>query len=319
MPTKFTFMQISDLHLSASPNRLHWLSYIQRPVRFAAHRSRYGLSNDPSSHKIDLAEATARVIYERRRNIDCVIVSGDLATTGTKKDLRVAKDFIEAPGSKYLTGSDGPTLGPSGLPVLLLPGNHDRYVDEGGDAGGRHFDGAFKGHWGKTHPYVDHHIIERNGSVVAFIQADFCLRSNRDCDSPSYFHKWGQGYVHSDILRDLVDLTTDIRRVHRQACIIWVIHFTPIDACDKFLRLIRYKRLLRAADRAKVNAILCGHLHTTRSFSYGNVKIFSAGSACSVDAGEDNAIQFVDLYADSGRWSIRSRALYWDNIACNFV
>ena len=75
-------------------------------------------------------KALAEVAYREGAQIEGVIVTGDLATTGHKSDLQAAYDFFRQRNgtNPYLTSNNEPTLNsPRNLDLYLIPGNHDRF------------------------------------------------------------------------------------------------------------------------------------------------------------------------------------------------
>jgi len=94
----------------------------------------------PSSYDPAITAAAARFCYDRRKTIDAIIVSGDLATTGKPIDLSPARSFIEdtAVNGPYIN-SVSQSLAATGRRVYFLPGNHDMYRDDSGLPGSPHF------------------------------------------------------------------------------------------------------------------------------------------------------------------------------------
>jgi hypothetical protein len=97
-----------------------------------------------SSHNVQILEDLTEFAckHEKRFDgenvksgcIDAVLLTGDLATTGDEKDIKLMYAFLEGPSTKKpwhtIDQTDQnrgfPTLGALKIPVGVLPGNHDR-------------------------------------------------------------------------------------------------------------------------------------------------------------------------------------------------
>src|SRR5882724_293620 len=141
----FRLAQVSDLHIATRPYTLSlpdWWG--QRDPGSHAHRSIFS----PSSHDPDLLDAVIRNLYNRRDNLDAIILSGDLATTGLQPDIHAAAMHIDSqPLDTYRDARDRPTFQSIGRELILLPGNHDRYRNRAFFPAGREFDVRFQHYW----------------------------------------------------------------------------------------------------------------------------------------------------------------------------
>ena len=105
-----------------------------------------------STHSSDIAEKAAQKLLSKRKDLSLLLVSGDIACVGLLEDLRAGLDYLispAVPGVPYLNNQFKPTLSELKVPIFLLPGNHDRYRDHFGKAGGELFDQVFSVHWGE--------------------------------------------------------------------------------------------------------------------------------------------------------------------------
>src|SRR6267142_6301196 len=71
------------------------------------------------------------VIEDSPDKVDAILLTGDLATTGSPKDIAVVKEFLQStvdPGVPYRNLNREATLAAVASPVWYLPGNHDRFV-----------------------------------------------------------------------------------------------------------------------------------------------------------------------------------------------
>ncbi|MGJ0506070.1 MAG: metallophosphoesterase family protein [Methylocystis sp.] len=281
----FKFIHISDLHIGSDPGRLHVWDYL----RVVAHEKGYkgvpGLVSDsfykPTSHDDDIAHKLARFIFENQEDVDLLLVSGDIARTGVPADLSAALAYFEGKHSHqvpFQTGERMPTLAGAGLSLFLLPGNHDRYANDLGVPAGNHFDAIFGRYWDtgirgtKTallrHSDADDHL--------AFIAADFSLRSESECIGVPWFSRWGQGMAGEDTLEELVEKTKDHHE--KGHGVVWVCHFPPTEPAEFTLRLNRWSSVISAAKECGVEHIFSGHLHRCGTFEESGIKIICAGS-----------------------------------------
>ena len=112
----FRLLHGSDLHFNARTGLAKWTSPL-------------------SSHDVGAAEAFARSAWRLRGQgdadravVDAILLSGDVATSGDSADLALGHAYVAAPAAdRWLSSSRAPTLQGAGLPIALLPGNHDRF------------------------------------------------------------------------------------------------------------------------------------------------------------------------------------------------
>lgn len=125
----------------------------------------------PASYSDEVAENAARFIYKHRGRFDIAIISGDLGTTGRAEDLMEAHGFVYAPAFKaYLSARKRPTLQGGIQLAFLLPGNHDRYKDNHGNAGCKNFELKFDQDW--PGPAVRTRVLSKGDAKVAIVAAD---------------------------------------------------------------------------------------------------------------------------------------------------
>jgi predicted phosphodiesterase len=254
------------------------------------------LAMDPCSYAPDLAERVAFFVYNNAADLDGIIISGDVATTGLSEDLRVAHEFVAAPSDTWLDARGRPTLSGANSWIFVLPGNHDRYEDCGGDAGCNRFNDVFSNFWGSQHPYVNHKVIEKGGAYLAILGADFCLRRNSDADSPQNMYKYGQGRVYTDVIEELKKRTEHLRCRFCDIVPIWVVHFLPVYGCDETLKLIDHSLFLEQALAHGIQLILAGHTHESKIYySKDGLTVACAGSASVFERDGRNSIHILEL------------------------
>src|SRR3984893_15973483 len=98
----------------------------------------------------------------------------------------------------FITSGVTPTIAVAELPVLIVPGNHDRFQNNFGKSGGTDFDAVFHVHWGNPNPNIRHRVIEdpTTREKLGFVSADFCLLSDSDATRPVHINRLGQGKVY---------------------------------------------------------------------------------------------------------------------------
>src|SRR4051812_35529063 len=97
----FRLLHASDLHIAAKPERVGISDIIPKAgLRFPRirtdgtaswpHRRRLALT---SSYSPDILEALIELVYDEGDQLDVVLLSGDLATTGKENDLQKARSW----------------------------------------------------------------------------------------------------------------------------------------------------------------------------------------------------------------------------------
>ena len=238
----------------------------------------------PSSYDPDIAKGVAQFCYEWRDAVDGIIITGDLAATGMSIDVAVANKFVTSPAvSGYVADSRFPTLQAAGLPIHLFAGNHDRFVNERGRPFSNHFDFVFEHLMDKRSDFIGSWVSEKQGRSLAFLYADFTLRTRAEAEFPAPIMAFGQGRIYDDVLADLRMETLRLRRENGNISVVWMVHFAPYE-CGSSLRLIDHQKLLDAAKALGVFATVCGHTHESLVKKLDTQVIYCGGSACCVEA-----------------------------------
>lgn len=266
----------------------------------------------------------ADFVYQHaaRGDLDAVIMTGDIATTGVVEDLRTAGYFIKTPPDARLGSQSllrGPTLRGANCHVWLLPGNHDRYQGFGYFPGGKQFDVEFAAEW--RGPVQSYRPIITSDLSVAVIAADFTLHSVSDSDR---LLGWlGQGKAH---IRVLDRLEAETRRVAGQCrlqstaplCIIWAVHFPPdYPRNSKYLKLLDGDMLIQRANGCGVRAILAGHTHDPVKYRRPAMKfdVFCAGTTTQAFAPEGNHFRIIEIGVDAtGSFTLNSEEYRFRNV-----
>jgi 3',5'-cyclic AMP phosphodiesterase CpdA len=275
----------------------------------------------PASYSDAVAENAARFIYDRRGLFDVALISGDLSTTGRADDLKEAYDFVLSPArNKFLSAQRRPTLQGGIRTRFLVPGNHDRYVDNHGNAGSKNFELKFQEDW--PGPTVRVLVLQSRDrlSRLAILAADFCLRNNQDALRPTRMNRRGRGRAYEDIIEQLERNTANVRAQHSPIPIVWTTHFPPDVETASWLRLLRDDLVMDAASRQSVPIILSGHLHRRIEHLSQGIHIFCAGSMTSC---EEDGNQWIHLleFEVQGEYiqSCQKTDFRWDDGQTEFV
>ena len=334
----FRFVHLADLHFSVYPSHVNPLdrrdkSRLHKAAWILERKRRSGPWSLPTTFEPDVAVVLARDLKDKvqSKSIDGIIVTGDLATTGHERDLNVAKQF--------LTGKLGPEFVLSdlgggfmnffaALPVIVLPGNHDRYTEN--FAGwSQQFEAKrnFSPAWCGGYKHVNrvtadsnskrlrYSVFEKGGEKLILVQADFSLKRWFDADlTMGVAGILGQGYAYNDVIKSLKALTARLRDKFSCRTVIWLCHFPPDpnddSACPANMEMRYGSRLSKAASASDVKYILAGHIHRHICYSpiSGLEVICSASATDPVDTPSFNEITFS---VSGGRligaeWQVRS-------------
>jgi 3',5'-cyclic AMP phosphodiesterase CpdA len=231
---------------------------------------------------------------ESQSDLNAVMLSGDIATTGFKDDLLKAKQFLDGPTAGTLAASQ--SLSHIGIPVWILPGNHDRYTYTGREwffsPGGTLFDEVLSNHWsGKVKAYPPLRDIAGGFSVLV-LAADFGLQDSSDSTRLRRFNKLAQGKVYETVLTTLERETMLLQESERRdyprhdQVVLWAVHFPPLfKGLSAAKSLLQGSDLVSKAKEREVQAILAGHTHHYRDYlAAPDVRVLCAGTATQNDS-----------------------------------
>ncbi len=298
--TSINILHISDLHISSMPMRKEILDInnfhdgINAYYRFK--NKQMAASQDPR-----IMEALASFTFERKSFLDCILVTGDIATEGKLDDLKEAHRFItdKSKPNSFRTDKGYPTLNISSkLPILLLPGNHDRYIPKGRlwSPGGNVFSKVFQKFWKDD---VVTYTINKKNYIFSVVAADFSLRDSKH--STVLGGKLSQGYVYEDILEKIEKKTVTIRKKakkKKKKCVVtWAVHFPPyfpykLTDLRLLMKLTKEGLLTSSAKKHNVKLIMAGHSHKHKFYfdKTNAVMIACAGTATQFySENEDNS------------------------------
>lgn len=250
-----------------------------------------------SSYDPEILESLAEFVYENakqkldddgseimddgEKKLDAVILTGDLATTGTRDDIERVSKFLRAKfNAKYPHRSQeddyrGATLSAVKIPILYLPGNHDRYIPTRErymkifpkffTPGGTDFDQLLFDYSRQSVWKIElTTIVSKDKKLrVVILAADFTLEHFDDHEG---FYGWlAQGKAYSNIRQEMVVQTERLREQKKEdemLCVLWAIHFPPdYPECPGHKKLLNDEKFINGANRAGVSAVLAGHTH----------------------------------------------------------
>ena len=268
-----------------------------------------------SSHNRNTTESLIRWLdrfvmnAEQDQAIHGILVSGDLACVGRNCELTAARDFFAGqlpgvPAPRRLPSEDSPIRAPNLLghhiPILFLPGNHDRYQNFLGKSGGGDFEAVFQDQWHAKQKALGagFHVYQlqgREGHPVRVWRLDHPDENEKeslvfvgvDCSLADWTHRepatsptnhFGQGKAYRERIFTDVQLAnqvgSDIKKEGRTPAVVWASHFMPdiplpqnneaptqSQSVPEELSLIDGARLIYAMFLTESPLLLTGHLH----------------------------------------------------------
>lgn len=323
-------VQISDLHFCATPRRANLWKYVKLRLE-ETHKDARRLTSEvapviflPESHCPELAEFLARKIFSIRDQIDLLLISGDIATTGLTEDLNIGLGYVANPQVNLHFGADGnASLRSDAFRILLMPGNHDRFRNTSGESGCRTFDLTFDEYWGESDPEISAAILTGSDEdPLSVIVADFSLRSDQDSTVPNRWMRYGQGFAYPDIVEKMVTKTAQVRKKWERSGVIWVTHFPPSEDGGFFgYRQLRYfERVVDAAISNDIKLILAGHIHERKTIELSDLKIICAGSGCLFAEKRGNWLHKLEIEVKNGIATLANKTDYhWVEAQGDFV
>jgi 3',5'-cyclic AMP phosphodiesterase CpdA len=312
---QFRLLHASDLHFARVPHQ------IGIPEVF--HGFGGGKWAPVSSQSNSRAEALADFVHANSQGPDVIVISGDLAATGDPADLRAARRYLTAPAvDDCFSAQHQPTLQAAGKPVVLIPGNHDRFR-RFHFPGGTNFDRAFGDFWGARQGVQCLWVKQRGEVTLALVGVDFTLRAS---DLGGGFHAGflvgflGQGRVYRHRLRALRQVTHSVRRQYPGCAVVWVMHFEP-ETRSPLLALLDDYLLANLLTREPVAAILCGHSHRSNaSKQWMSTPVFVCGTTTQHRSRSGNSFFVLDFTLQPGYpTTIACREYRYDARQARFV
>lgn len=320
MAVSFSYVHISDFHFCVEPLRRNAIGLINRNLWAALDTCRtqgksLGLLSfaKPASYVRAIVSGVAQFCYERRRDVDGIIISGDLATTGLASDLNVAKTFVADPAKAagFRSEAERPTLQAAKKDIFLLPGNHDRYASNLGATNSRTFDLIFERFLGRHDGVIGSWVRRRRECYIGFVFADFTLEERSHATNKLY--AYGQGRVYEDVLQALKDRTLELRARYPGIGLNWILHFTPYDCGNRSLELIDWSSVAQSASALGVLTTLCGHTHQQTKIQTAGHTVYCAGSAGCIDSENSSTAHIIRYRHDEDGWRIARENFLWNS------
>lgn len=327
----FRLLHISDLHFS--DKNIGWKNEISSASDIVKREVLSQLFSGknifrPSTFDKDIALAANEYILEHIYRSDALVITGDLATTGSEFDLLVARNFLlgDIPRKWEVEGFFNRSLIGDHINTIIIPGNHDRYHTSPTTwlhPGCKKYEQIFGDDWSLTsyqptlkvhdlsnaHGIKLVHLAKGRESLLIFC-VDLSLKSCGDSDSRLNLGYIGQGKAYRSAIKRLKEYTNLCRLCRSNMEIIWCTHFPPSNPANHGhenpkLRLLDEERLVLAANECKVPVILAGHAHRQQNYQLTDngytMNIFCAGTTCSVDSDVDgNRFWELEFDIDNG-------------------
>ena len=310
MPT-IKLLHLSDLHIALNPRYLG--NYL------------------PVKCNVSCTEEIARISsgFAKFDKIDAVIITGDIANTGYEEDLKYAYGYIEGNPlinlrhKSYLNCEHKPVFKTYGKPVMILPGNHDRFKGVTRSPGAKAFDDIFQDYWKPVSRNVSvHYLPNRKNAVLAIVCADFSLKSKWDTHPfpPPYY--LGQGKVYKRRLRVLEKITEQLRK--DGIATLWAFHYAPYIEKHSKEWIIRIRglslrhshRIMKTAETLDVRFILCGHAHERHVYYEGahkNIQIQCASTSTCKNGKNNPEIYYSVFSIHQGKIvEIKTKPFTWN-------
>lgn len=324
---KFRIAHVSDLHMAERPAERgvgQWSSLWRKILATLPNIVNSDYRPWMDSYGLHYLRALTRSLqgnsYYNDKPYDGYIFSGDLATTGTRRDIAAAAAYLQA---RDLYNTSAPPLILPPTLTALVPGNHDRY--HGGRMWptssefelGPHFGGDWSiGGKGPTSERVFFNSREfvKGAARLGIVCGDFSY-TEENCPR-TFFQYWGGGMTVTKTITEMVKLTKDFQDAGTP--VIWVTHHAPISrGTGFFLGLQGASELGDAAKNAGVKILLCGHTHTPSGYVFAKttkksgepVRVICAGSATAAGTGERSYYEIVFAVKNGNQPEVRINSL----------
>ena len=170
------------------------------------------------------------------------------------------------------------------VPIVMIPGNHDRYAPPSMLPRSDAFDRTFNHFWSAGSSAQTLGVFHKDNAYCAIVGLDLSLRAGSDAGR-TLGAVWGRGKAYPDVLSRATVLTADLRARFPDIVVLWAVHFPPhFPGIDPALSLADADVLIDAASQSGVKLLLTGHTHERQlyeatSSSGRSVRVACAGSA----------------------------------------
>jgi hypothetical protein len=342
--TRFRIGHATDLHFGLEPNRFNGLdgsakkSWEALKLLFKT-RDILNVAY-PSTFDLDVARVLLQRLHSEQVNLDALIITGDLATTGEHVDLDLAKNYFHGsfPGGWNFPAIDLPTLlGHAENLVLTLPGNHDRY--EGITLGpySRKFEEYFGKNWDfdRGHAFafpstslrVRASLLKKEKAFFGICLADFSLVSRSSGSGLSGYA--GQGKAIDCVVQELAAATEALELAAHTSggdfgCI-WAMHFPPnFPAVSPSLELLAPEKIIEAAQRCGVKFVIAGHTHEALMYATSKtadaITVICGGASAGISDHENYSFGLLDIdVLQGGGLLCEPHHFLWDEAVGDFL
>jgi DNA repair exonuclease SbcCD nuclease subunit len=323
--TSVKILHISDLHISKNPYLTPMNRRSLKDIYKAILRGTYA-----ASYSQGILKALVEFVHSRKGSLDAILITGDISTTGLDYDLQQARRFVEGvPDAHDIRTTGGfPTISGAGLPIFLLPGNHDRYKlllrRLGYAPGNRRFHQVFHNHWRAD---VKSDFIIKGDLAVGIFAADFSLRKWYHADAlPNIFvNAHAQGKVYPDILTELENATStfqDENNEEHDVFSLWAVHFPLVPTHkESYMKLINSDNLISSANASEVFLVLSGHTHDPFDFSSPRMLFRALGTGTTTEfaSSEGNYCQIISIENSDEGFLVGTEHYRFDSLSSSFT
>jgi DNA repair exonuclease SbcCD nuclease subunit len=227
--------------------------------------------------------------YIENSDIKYIVITGDVATSESEQDLKLAKNFLNDLSAMNKT-------------IVVIPGNHDKFTAQSFYS--KKNNNNFYKILTKTKNInilcsnFYNYVITENNKTIKLIYFDFTLPSNNSYNNKILKMSWkkyfGRGRV-GDI--DVIVNKNDNEEII--ACC----HFSlrePLARQNlkpiKHLILEEEQKFLQFINQNNIKIIMSGHFHKCSFLNYKDINFLSAGSASAYGTKFKNIIHEVNFY-----------------------
>lgn len=230
----FRLAHISDLHFS----KLTW-----NPSQFFSKRWLGNMNLAfARKHTFDPDGLTSLLPVFQERNIDAVLITGDLTSTSHEKEFALAQEFIE-------------TLRKEKLKVFTLPGNHDHYTRKAYKK--KLFYQFFDASYTALTDPVSSLNLKEDGLTAAYFGHNWWLIALDTALATSLLSS--NGYFSAELEHKLEIALNDLPDDHS---VILINHFPLFATESQRKSLLRREALKKLIERfPKIKLFLHGHTH----------------------------------------------------------
>lgn len=341
------FMHISDLHIAEKSNR-YGLNDILKIFTKTTKKDKLGLFTTHDVLKLESVVDILTNYYKLNNNyIDFVIITGDIATSASSKDLifssRLISNNVKVNPYEHIDididfdvdissitkeedlnllekVKDGlkKSIILSHSNILLLPGNHDRnYADKStfltshfytNDDFSHHFNKYWKPKI-KTTNRIHTQLLNVNNSSkkLVFIKVDCSLDK-----AMMPYTEVGIGEfsldIESDLEKVLQNISTD--KDFENLVPIILIHYLPERSVNWSLALSRWNKLISLLCKFNIKHLFCGHTHFNKKYEIKGINVHCSSSTLST---KDKKSRINIFQYDSSNDEVKIEShYYWE-------